>query len=304
MSDSEIQQLKEKLEAATAELEATRSELRQKQELIAGLNATCSDHQQQVVYSQRMASLGALVAGVTHEIKTPIGAINSMQDTLTRALDKLKQALSQACPEAYQENRAITAALKVIEDASKVIESGSARTLEIVRRVRKFAHASGTEMLATDLHAELDDTLLLLNQELKDRIEVVKRYGDLQPIVCNAGQINQVFLNVLVNASQAIEGRGTITITTSDAGDHVQVTIEDTGPGIPPEVMSKIFQTGFTTKRVGVGTGLGLSICKQIVEEHGGAIELASEPGEGARVTITLSKDLEPTDTQPSGGGR
>jgi two-component system NtrC family sensor kinase len=300
-SDTELQQLKGQLEAVTAELEATRAELRQQQELIAGLNATCSDRQMQVVYAQRMASLGALVAGITHEIKTPIGAINSVQDTLARALDKLKQALSEACPE---DNRAIAAALRAIEDTSKVIESASARTLEIVRRVRKFAHASGTEMLSTDLHAELDDTLLLLHHELKDRIEVVKRYGDLPEIVCNAGQINQVFLNVLVNASQAIEGKGTITITTADADRHVQVTIEDTGPGIPPEVMARIFQTGFTTKKVGVGTGLGLSICKQIVEEHRGTIKLESEPGEGTRVTINLSKELEPTESASKGGGR
>jgi len=298
MSDAELTGLQQEVARLKAELEQARAELTRSQGTIDGLN---DQHRQQMVYQQKMASLGALVAGITHEIKTPIGAINSMQDTLARAVDKLKDALAQACPD-HGDNRPLSAALKIIEDASRVIGSGSERTLEIVRQVRKFAHLGEHALAPVDLHAELDDTLLLLHHELKDRITVDKRYGELPEIVCNAGQINQVFLNVLVNAAQAIEGQGRITIATSLQGGLVRVEITDTGAGIPPEVMERIFETGFTTKEVGVGTGLGLSICNQIVQEHGGEITLQSEVGQGTTVTITLAADLEPTDSFCSGG--
>ncbi len=161
--------------------------------------------------------------------------------------------------------------------------------------MRKFAHLGEHELAPADLHAELDDTLLLLHHELKDRISVERRYGELPEIVCNASQINQVFLNVLVNAAQAIEGKGAVTIATSLQGKLIHVAITDTGAGIPPEVMERIFETGFTTKKVGVGTGLGLSICSQIVQEHGGEITLESEVGKGTTFTITIAADLEPT---------
>lgn len=301
MSDTELTELRAEVARLTAELERARAELSRSQCTIDGLNDDCSHHQQQIIYQQKMASLGALVAGITHEIKTPIGAINSMQDTLSRALDKLKGALDKACPD-HDDNRPLRAALKIIEDASHVIGSGSDRTLEIVRRVRKFAHLGEHALAPVDLHAELDDTLLLLHHELKDRISVERRYGELPEIVCNAGQINQVFLNVLVNAAQAIEGQGSVTIATSLQGKLVHVAITDTGAGIPPEVMERIFETGFTTKKVGVGTGLGLSICSQIVQEHGGEITLESEVGEGTTFTITLAADLEPTDGACCGG--
>jgi two-component system NtrC family sensor kinase len=294
MPDAELTGLRAEMARLTAELEQAHAELIRKQCTIDGLNDDCSHHQQQIIYQQKMASLGALVAGITHEIKTPIGAINSMQDTLSRALDKLKGALDKGCP-GHEGNRPLSAALKIIEDASHVIGSGSERTLEIVRRVRKFAHLGEHELAPVDLHAELDDTLLLLHHELKDRISVDKRYGELPKIVCNAGQINQVFLNVLVNAAQAIEGKGAVTIATSLQDRLVRVAISDTGAGIPPEVIERIFETGFTTKKVGVGTGLGLSICSQIVQEHGGAITLESEVGKGTTFTITLAADLEPT---------
>jgi len=295
MSDAELQGLQEELALLRAELEEARAELTRRQCTIDDLHDDCSHQHHQLIYQQKMASLGALVAGITHEIKTPIGAINSMQDTLARALGKLKSALDKGCPD-HESNRPLSAALRIIEDASHVIGSGSERTLEIVRRVRKFAHLGEHELSPADLHAELDDTLLLLHHELKDRITVDKRYGELPKIVCNAGQINQVFLNVLVNAAQAIEGTGTVSISTCLRDDKACVEIADSGAGIPPEVMERIFETGFTTKKVGVGTGLGLSICSQIVQEHGGKITLESEVGQGTRVTITLAADLKPTD--------
>ena len=259
---------------------------------VARLRQLLDERQRQINYSRKMASLGTLVAGIAHEIRTPVAAINSTQDTLCRAVAKLKSALGSSCGG----SKPVIAALAALESASRVIASGSGRTLEIVARVRKFARMDETSLRACDLHAELDDTLLLLNYELRDRIEVRRRYGALPPVVCNTGQINQVLLNVLVNAAQAIEDRGTITIRTTAGDSSVCVAIEDTGVGMSAEVLARLFEPGFTTKKEGVGTGLGLSICREIVEQHDGRIEVTSTPGQGATVAITLSTGLAPTD--------
>ncbi len=281
MSDATAQQLQEQVAALTARLQQAEADL----ECMRGQH---EDMEQQLIYTQKMATLGALVAGIAHEIKTPTGAISSMQDTLTRAVEKLKRALDKACPGIVEQTKGLRTALKAIEEANRVIESGSSRTLQIVRRIRKFASMDIDDRRETDIHAELDDTLLLIHHQLKERIEVVKDYGDVPSVTCNTGKINQVLLNVLVNASQAIEDQGTITITTSSQAGHLVVEITDSGSGIPPELIEKVFETGFTTKRAGVGTGLGLSICRQIMVDHNGRFELRSQQGVGTTVTVSL----------------
>jgi two-component system NtrC family sensor kinase len=287
MPEPELERIKQELQRVTGELQQTREQLRSRDALISDLQSRMHDRKQQLIYTQKMASLGALIAGITHEIRTPIAAIASMQDTLNRAVEKLKRSLEESTSSECLNDRAIQAALKAIDDANRVIESGSDRTLGIVKRMRKFARRDEASLQETDLHAELDDTLLLIHHELKNRIEVVREYGQIPHVTCNTGQINQVFLNVLVNAAQAIEDRGTITVRTRQRQELVQVEIEDTGPGIPAEVKERIFQMGFTTKRTH-GTGLGLAICNKIVQEHGGSLELESEEGRGTRVTISL----------------
>jgi len=259
-------------------------------------NRHIRDTQTQLLYAEKMAVLGALVAGIAHEIKTPIGAISSMQDTLLRAVDKLKRTLQQACPEVYQENRKLKSALSAIEDANQVIDSGSARVLDIVKRLRSFARVDSRELLETDIHAGIEDTLLLIHHETKSRIKIVKNFGRLPPVRCNPGQLNQVLLNLLVNAAQAIDGKGTITIATASLDGHIHIAITDDGAGIPKEIREKIFDPGFTTKCAGVGTGLGLSICCKIVREHRGSIEVQSELGKGTTVTVTLPIKLENLD--------
>jgi two-component system NtrC family sensor kinase len=139
-----------------------------------------------------------------------------------------------------------------------------------------------------NIHEGLDGSLILVHHQLKNRIEIIKEYGDLPEIECFPNQLNQVFMNLLVNAAQAIPGRGTLTIKTSHLGNEVQVKITDTGVGIPRENMRKIFDPGFTTKGVGVGTGLGLSICYKIINDHRGRIAVESEVGRGTTFTITL----------------
>lgn len=257
-------------------------------------NREVLETQARLVQSEKMAALGNLVAGIAHEINTPVGAIHSMHDTLVRAVDKLKQTIEESYPECCQEGNPLARALKVIEDSNRVIETGSQRVTTIVRSLRNFARLDEAELKEADLHEGLDDSLMLIHHDVKNRVEIVREYGAIPPVTCYPGRLNQVFLNVLNNAQQAIEGSGTITVTTSQVGDDVHVAIRDSGIGIPEEQISRIFDPGFTTKGVGVGTGLGLSICYQIIQDHGGRIDVDSEVGQGSTFTIVVP--IQPTD--------
>jgi signal transduction histidine kinase len=159
--------------------------------------------------------------------------------------------------------------------------------MKIVRSLKNFARLDEAERKKVDIHEGIESTLTLLQHQLKSRITIVKRFGDLPEIECFPNQLNQVFMNILVNAAQAITNRGTITVTTSKQEGAVKISISDTGVGIPPEHLSRIFDPGFTTKGVGVGTGLGLSICYKIVQDHHGTIE-AESSNTGTTFTITL----------------
>ena len=243
--------------------------------------------------AEKMASLGNLMAGIAHEINTPVGAICSMHNTLIRAAEKLNQALTDEAPEICAGSRAIQAALKVIGDANRVIATGTERVTDIVRSLRSFARMDEAELAQATLHEGLDNSLMLIDHDLKNRIEVVKDYGDIPPIACYPGKLNQVFLNILVNAAQAIEGKGQITLRTGARDDRVYVAIQDTGAGISEKNLDKIFDPGFTTKGVGAGTGLGLSICYQIMQDHRGTIQVESVVGEGTTFTVFLPMHLD-----------
>jgi PAS domain S-box-containing protein len=243
--------------------------------------------QSQLMQAEKMAALGKLVAGIAHEINTPLGAIHSMQDTLVRAVEKLKTAVERDFP-GCREHPAMMQALQVLQDAHRVIETGTRRVTAIVRGLRNFARLDEAERKEADLHACLEDALLLIHHDLKNRVQVVKEYGELPPVLCYPGRLNQVFLNLLNNAQQAIEGEGTIFLSTQRREGEVYIAVRDSGAGIPAEHLPRIFDPGFTTKGVGVGTGLGLSICYQIVQDHGGRIEVESAPGRGSTFTVVL----------------
>ena len=244
--------------------------------------------QNQLVRSEKMAALGNLVAGIAHEINTPMGAMRSMHDTLMRAVERLQQTVAQEFPEACREGGGLTKVLKIIADSHQVIETGSDRVATMVRSLRNFARLDDTGLEDADLHQGLDDSLMLVHHDIKYRIEVVKQYSDIPLVKCCSGRINQVFLNLLTNAQQAIEGHGTITVATALDGDEVRVAISDTGHGIPKDQLTKIFEPGFTTKGPGEGTGLGLSICHQIMQDHQGGIEVESVVGKGSTFTVVL----------------
>ncbi len=240
--------------------------------------------QARLVQSEKMASVGQLVAGVAHEINNPVTFISSGLPSLERDLDRLAALVP---PEQRGERFE-----KVRERLARLVEAirdGARRTAEIVRDLRTFSRLDEAVVQTVDLNKALDSTLTLLHHQTKDRIRVVREYGDLPPVECNPGQLKQVFMNLLVNAVQAIEGEGTVTVTTArDGDDRVRVSIRDTGQGMTEDVRAKVFDPFFTTKPVGQGTGLGLFISHGIVERHGGSIDVASAPGEGTELTITL----------------
>jgi len=255
-------------------------------------NRELQEMQAQLLQSAKMASLGLLVAGIAHEINTPIGAVNSMHDTSVRAIQKLKDLIAELNLDDAAKIRAAKV-FEAIDNSNKIIKSGTERVGGIVRRLKSFARLDEADLKTVDIHEGLEDTLTLINHQIKNRIEVIKNYGQLQKIPCYPGKLNQVFLNLLNNAHQAIEGKGTISITTSSDESKVYIEITDTGSGIPKENLSQIFDPGFTTKGVGVGTGLGLSICYQIINDHKGEIRVESREGKATTFTIVLPNNLD-----------
>lgn len=256
-------------------------------------NRNLIDTQAKLVQSEKMASLGQLVAGIAHEINTPVGAINSMHNTLIRAVNKLKEALEKECPTEVREAGYIGKTLSIIEEANRVIQNGTERVTTIVRRLRSFARLDEADLKKVDIHEGLEDTLTLIHHEIKHNITVERNYGDLPPIACYPGRLNQVFLNLLNNARQAIKGKGIIGIKTYARDKKIYIEISDTGDGIPAEHLARVFDPGFTTKGVKIGTGLGLSICFQIIEDHKGEIFADSTVGKGTKFTIILPMNLD-----------
>ena len=233
-----------------------------------------------------MASLGNLVAGVAHEINNPVGAMRSAASTSELSIQKITHALEAGADLRQDSNfhRAFTA----LKSNAEVIMMASERTATIVESLKNFARLDEAEFQKSNIHEGLESTLTLLQHQLKGRISLVKNYGEVPEIYCRSNQLNQVFMNVLANAAEAIEESGTITITTSCDKEAIRVTVADTGIGITPENVARIFDPGFTTKGVGVGTGLGLSISYNILQDHGGNAQVRSEPGKGTAFTITL----------------
>jgi len=254
-----------------------------------------------LVRSEKMASLGQLTAGIAHEINNPANYIHSNIQPLKEYISSFKKTVETVetwkenmPPEIRQQYDAVyreTDMEYVLEDCDKLVKSfedGSNRIVQIVSDLRQYSRGDQGVYIEFNLHDALDSTLNLLQHRFKTRIAIHKNYGELPPVVCSPGQINQVFMNLLSNAEQAIEGKGNIWIETHRAGNDVSITIRDDGAGILPENLSKLFDPFFTTKPVGVGTGLGLSISHDIVEQHGGTLSATSEPGAGTSFVVTI----------------
>ncbi|MBW4575373.1 MAG: PAS domain-containing protein [Aphanothece sp. CMT-3BRIN-NPC111] len=259
--------------------------------------------QSQLIQTEKMSSLGQMVAGVAHEINNPvnfihgnIGHISSYAQDLLGLINLYQQHYPQTHPEIQDEIEAIDLEF-LSEDLPKILSSikiGTERICQIVLSLRNFSRLDEAEMKLVHLNEGIDSTLLILNHHLKQRIEVIKQYGDLPLVECYPAQLNQVFMNILSNAADALleqadrPNKQIVIQTQVVDSNQVKVRIRDNGPGIPPEVKNKIFDPFFTTKPVGQGTGLGLAICYQIIAKHKGKIEVYSEAGQGTEFAIAL----------------
>lgn len=298
------QQLEEKVAERTRHLERTLEELKASQT--------------QLIQSEKMASLGQMVAGVTHEINTPLGYVRSNNDIVAESLSEMEALLH-----AYRETLALlnspdadldeaARAMQELEALQAEVDpetlAGELRQLlgdsrhglgqisELVGDLKDFSRLDRSRSESVDLNAGLDSALKICRNMLKDRIQVVRHYGDLPAVECAPSQINQVFLNLISNAAQAIDGEGRITLHTRHERDRVVVRIRDTGCGMDAETRERIFDPFYTTKPVGEGTGLGLAICYRIVSEHGGRIVVASAPGKGTEFAVVLPVRQSATD--------
>lgn len=257
----------------------------------------------QLLQSEKMASIGQLAAGIAHEINNPIGFVNSNMGamekyvaTLMSVIDSYKRAILEVAPgspliakiNAIDKYADLGFLKDDIADLLRESTDGLKRVKEIVQALKDFSHVGESDWNFADLHAGLDSTLNIINNEIKYKATVEKHYGTLPDVKCLASQLNQVFMNLLVNAAHAIQERGVITISTGVDGDWVWVAIKDNGTGIKPENMNRIFEPFFTTKPVGSGTGLGLSLSYSIVNKHGGRIEVDSKLGVGTTFTVRL----------------
>ncbi|UCC74861.1 MAG: ATPase [Gemmatimonadota bacterium] len=232
-------------------------------------------------------SLQELMAGLAHELYTPLGAIRSNRDVLQRVIARLSDILADEAVE-EDEVEQIRGLVKTLDEVVEVDQLAVDMITDLVASVRDHGRTDEAIKRSVDLHEGLESTLLLLGHELKHRIEVVKEYSDLPRVECFPSQLNQVFTNLLLNASQAIADEGTITIRSYAAAGDVVVEISDTGSGIAPQDLERVFDVGFTTKPTPSGIGLGLGICREIVERQGGRIEVESRVGEGSTFRVIL----------------
>jgi signal transduction histidine kinase len=297
------------LDSKVAELEVKREEQR---ELIDKLEAA----RHQAMQAEKMASIGQLAAGVAHEINNPVGFVLSNFRSLERYMaDVFGVIAAYEAAEPLLAEGAQLANLRRVKEGAELdfvkedvrqllIESadGLDRVKRIVQDLKDFSRVGENEWQIADLVRGLESTLNVVRNEIKYKAEVVKRYGTMPEIECMPSQLNQVFMNLLVNAAHAIAERGTITIVAEAVGDEVRVAITDTGSGIAPEVLGRIFDPFFTTKPVGQGTGLGLSLSYGIVRRHGGRIDVESEPGVGTtfRVWLPIRQARQPSSLQPA----
>jgi two-component system NtrC family sensor kinase len=306
-SDTEIGLLTESFNEMSRNIVKARKDLRTKVTELENANLELKETQAKLVHSSKMVSLGQLVAGVAHELNNPIGFIHSNMTHLREYTEKLMKLVEVADknPEQIPQLKKELDIDYIVKDMPKLItscEDGARRTRDIVLGLRNFSRLEESKIKDIDVHEAIDNTLSLLAGEIKNRVQVHKYYGDLPLISCFASQINQVFMNILSNALQAIEGSGNIWITTKKltlptGQSGVSISFQDSGQGMPNDVMEKIFDPFFTTKGVGQGTGLGLSISYGIVQSHGGEIQVKSQPGIGTEfiVILPVKPNLVPT---------
>jgi len=293
---------------AKEQAEEAEKDLRKGNDKLKKVNRELKEAQSQLLQREKLASIGQLAAGIAHEINNPAGFVssnlNSLQGYISDFIKTLKEyeKLLSLCKQ--KEDKDLLALAQQVENVKKEVDldfllediektvgeslEGTKRITKIVRDLKDFSHIDEAELKYADINEGIESTLNIVWNELKYKAEVIKEYGDLPEIECYPQQLNQVFMNLLVNAAQAIEEKGQIRINTFSEDDHIHIQISDTGMGIPQENLSRIFEPFFTTKEVGKGTGLGLSMSYGIIQKHQGKIDVKSQVGKGTTFTIEL----------------
>ncbi len=269
------------------------TEKKEAQRALERANRELRDTQAQLIQAEKMAALSNLVAGVAHEFNSPIGAINSAQNSLSIAVRRLKEELDVSLPGAFAGNPVLQSALDCIGETERVIAAGGQRVTQVVQRLSSFVRLDEAELKRVELHNGIEGALSLLREDLGERIAIKRDYGELPPVVCHPARLNQVFLNILTNAVQAIEGNGCITIKTSIEDRAACLAFQDTGKGISEQDLRSISDPHFTTKEGRVGAGLGLAICYQIIHQHRGVLIAQSRLGEGSVFTVKIPLEVE-----------
>jgi two-component system NtrC family sensor kinase len=279
-AEADRSELIARLAEARAEVEALEAEL-------TALRAREESARAELVRSAQLATLGNLVRGVAHEINTPLGALASNHDTTRRALDKLQRILDDevVTPDELVEVRRIVHTVTAVQETNVMAVD---RMKHVVSSLRNFGRPDRSEIDQLDLGEAIRGTLDLIRHELGSAISVETDFGDIPLVQCYAQQVNQVFMNLMMNAAHAMTDGGTLAITTRAVGDAVEVDVSDTGRGITPDHLERLFEPGFTTKGKRVGMGLGLAICREIVDRHGGSITVQTEVDVGTTFTVRL----------------
>ncbi len=292
-------QLEQMVSERTSQLAKVNTELEADRQALEELLARVEEAQQQLLQSEKMAAIGQLAAGVAHEINNPVGFVNSNLGTLKTYIGQLFRVIDAYEATATGGDPAQIAAARqkadldfLREDLPSLLaesQEGLGRVTKIVQDLKDFSRVDHAEFQLADLNHALESTLNVVWNELKYKAEIVRELGDIPEVECVPAQINQVFMNLLVNAAQAIETRGRITVRSGEENGHVWFEVADTGKGMPPEVCKRVFEPFFTTKPVGKGTGLGLSISYDIiVKKHHGRFDVSSKPGEGTTFRLWL----------------
>jgi len=292
--------LEAKIATRTQELSTANQELHQRHQQVEAAYQELAHTQDQLIHSEKMASLGLLVAGVAHELNNPISYVHSNLEFIEDYTERLA-GMIKACSGAghsdehsyhqgneQEERTRFEATLNTLRELIASCKEGTERVKKIVLDLRIFSRTDDIGLVLADLHEGIESTLNLLTKQYKDRITIHRDYGSLPLVECYPGQINQVFMNLLQNAAQAISSLGDVWIKTIVDGGWVKIMIKDNGIGISETYLSQIFDPFFTTKSVGAGTGLGLSISYGIIEKHGGKIWVTSKVHEGTEFTIQL----------------
>lgn len=292
--ESRVDQRTKELRDAVEELNAQQQELVTLNKSLLESNQSLEEAyrnlekaQMQLVQREKMASLGSLVAGLAHEINTPMGAIICNLDLYKTLLHNMK------IYHLVVQDGKLQDWVQKLDNANQTNTIACTKIVEIIRSLKNFARLDEALYQEADIHVGIENTLVLLNHRLEDRIEVVKEFGEVPRIMCYPSQLNQIFMNLLLNAVEAIKDKGIIHIKTFSDDNNVYVSIKDSGVGIKQEHLSKIFDPGFTTKGAGVGKGLGLPTCYSIVEKHAGTIFVDTREGEGSEFIVQVPIKVE-----------